>query len=101
MNEEDAADHQPESSATDATDATGKTPRTVIRDLAPAADEPSAGELSEEQAAQVVGGVVLTGQYVPVLLAGPLTPAVQKATSVRAFTTGGIPPDQDTVQDKE
>jgi hypothetical protein len=79
------------------TDATANAPRTDIKDL-PA----PAGELTEEEAEQVAGGVVLIGQYVPQLPPQPLLPAIQKATSVRAYTTGGNPyPDQDTVPDQE
>jgi hypothetical protein len=74
-------------------DVTAKAPRTKIADLPPA-------ELSEEKATQVVGGLVVNA-IIAVPLAPPLTPAIQKATSIRAFTTGGANLDQDNVPDKE
>jgi hypothetical protein len=92
MDTKDMSDPEHESPTTEATT---KATRTDINDL-PAPE----GELTEEEAAQVVGGLV-----VPAIIATPialLVPAVQKATSFRAYTTGGNPyPDQDTVPDQE
>lgn len=92
MNTKDLSDREHESAPTDATP---KAPRTDIKDL-PA----PAGELSEEEAEQVAGGlVIVTPQNVTTLPPALLLP--DTSTSVRAFTTGGNPyPDQDTVKDQ-
>jgi hypothetical protein len=74
-------------------DGTPKAPRTDIKDL------PAPDELTQEEAEQVAGGLVVN-QIIATQVAGPLSP--QKLTSMRAFTTGGNPyPDQDTVNDRE
>jgi len=90
MDKEDMADPKHESAPTEATP---KAPRTDIEDLAPPADE-----LSEEEAAQVVGGLVVNA-----IIATPIALLVpDTSTRFRAFTTGGNPyPDQDTVRDQE
>jgi hypothetical protein len=94
MSAKDASDPEHKDSPTEVT---AKAPRTKIEDL-----PPRDVEVSEEEATQVVGGLVyVTPQNVPTLGPALLVPAVQKATSIKAFTTGGIPPDQDNVPDKE
>jgi hypothetical protein len=90
MDTKDMSDPERDSAPTDAT---AKPPRTDINDL-PA----PAGELTAEEAEQVVGGLV-----VPAIIAVPIgLPSPQHLTSMRAYTTGGNPyPDQDTVSDRE
>jgi hypothetical protein len=92
MDTKDKSDPEHDSAPTDATQ---KAPRTDIRDL-PA----PAGELTEEEAEQVAGGLVyVTPQNVTTLPLPLLVPDTR--TSSRAFTTGGNPyPDQDTVYDQ-
>ena len=89
MNAKELPDPEHESAPTDAT---LKEPRTDIKDLPPPADE-----LSDEEAEQVAGGLV-----VPAIIATIMPIMVpDTSTSVRAFTTGGNPyPDQDTVKDQ-
>ena len=89
MNAKELPDPEHESAPTDATP---KAPRTDIKDLPPPADE-----LTQEEAEQVAGGLVVNA-----IIATPMALLVpDTSTSVRAFTTGGNPyPDQDTVRDQ-
>ena len=89
MDTKDMSDPEPNSAPTDATP---KAPRTDINDL-PA----PAGELTAEEAEQVVGGLVVNA-----IIATPMALLLPDTrTSMRSFTTGGNPyPDQDTVYDQ-
>ena len=88
MDAKDKSDPEQKSSALEASEA----PRTNIDDLTP-----REGELSEEEADKVAGGLV-----VPAIIATIIPLMVpDTSTSVRAFTTGGNPyPDQDNVKDQ-
>lgn len=90
MDKKDVTDPEHDSAPADATP---QAPRTDIKDL------PAPDELTQEEAEQVAGGLVVN-QIIATFPVPPLSP--QRLTSMRAFTTGGNPyPDQDTVNDRE